>query len=790
MEYYSDEELNGIITGLLTGDINSYPDNIKAMFVELADITDKEQQQEKAKEMQKVILSKVPKEKLIDFLSKTEIEWWKYVDKEIQGEKLTELIQFYREKTEGARVQVLDGGSINEDVLETIVRIWEYTDESVQLENLELFDELVAEMNELNLVNLWIGTGAKVQLERKDIFIPLVVEQLGNNISEKKYDAMCIGMVWNGTTHELQSLFLKDVFERLKEFPEVREELWRNTLPNVQMENIDIIYSIEEDINEYIDYIRNLGKEEIKEIEESKTKDIRANIDLLVNIYSISDKSIQNTEMSKIIEQLKTTSNMEIPGLTDYIKNKIDWFWRNTNSEVQTEFAFDEIIDILGVYEDHEWNGKDKLISSEIWKYTNKDIQKHKMHQMIQRYKENPEWIKEIFKNTNTEIKIPQNELTDIFRIIYPDQTDEYIASIVTNYLQLEDINNEIRATINFEILNPKVIEDFGIDLIARMSNYEDIQKIFLENIYDEENIEIIKRLWLRTNDIKSLNVLLNNMTNYKGILSGLNIENLQQENFDSIIDFLLSADGKDKGDDSFLLTDDPFDDLWGIRNDLDDEKAEDYGITDGDNPFGIKTVEQLKNFNSIRRDICNQILEGKIENLPVRILALTEDDRKRLAILELAYGIDLNGARNLIKRFDFNAENIELTEEQKNIQERLSVIRTILETDDIDHFKYLTENNMENKESYVEFQNSLIEMMEEIYNGTTYKSQEHREDMLPSEQYIDENGQAHKIDVFEIKEDFRLFARSEGAYNHDYIEPENFYDAINTPNTTYHRKL
>ena len=196
MEYYSDEELNGIITGFLTGDINSYPDNIKAMFVELADITDKEQQQEKAEEIQKVILSKVTKEKLIDFLSKTEIEWWKYVDKEIQGEKLTELIQFYREKTEGARVQVLGGESRNEDVLQTIVRIWKYTDESVQLENLELFDELVAKMNELNLVNLWIGTGAKVQLEKKDIFIPLVVEQLGNNISEK--NMMQCTLEWYG----------------------------------------------------------------------------------------------------------------------------------------------------------------------------------------------------------------------------------------------------------------------------------------------------------------------------------------------------------------------------------------------------------------------------------------------------------------------------------------------------------------------------------------------------------------------------------------------------------------
>ena len=264
---------------------------------------------------------------------------------------------------------------------------------------------------------------------------------------------MYIGMVWNGTTHELQSLFLKDVFERLKEFPKVREELWENTLPNIQMENIDIIYSIEEDINEYIDYIRNLGKEEIKEIEESKTKDIRANIDLLVSIYSKSDKSIQQTEMSKIIEQLKTISNMEIPELTDYINNKIDWFWRNTNSGVQTEIAFDEIIDILGDYADNAWGEKDKLHSSEIWKYTNKNIQKQRLHQIIQRYKENPEWIKEIYKNTNTEIKIPQNELTDIFRIIHPDQTDEYIVSIVTNYMQLEDINNEIRATINFEIL-------------------------------------------------------------------------------------------------------------------------------------------------------------------------------------------------------------------------------------------------------------------------------------------------------------------------------------------------
>lgn len=47
-------------------------------------------------------------------------------------------------------------------------------------------------------------------------------------------------------------------------------------------------------------------------------------------------------------------------------------------------------------------------------------------------------------------------------------------------------------------------------------------------------------------------------------------------------------------------------------------------------------------------------------------------------------------------------------------------------------------------------------------------------------------NGQEHKIEIYDVNSEFNMFVRSEGAYT-SWKEPEDFLEALNIPNTSYH---
>ena len=750
MEFYSERELKGIINTFSNGDITTdFPEDLTVMINEISKITNQLEVEMRMKEFYTYMISRVSNEDLISFINATGDNYWQYVDKSVQKELLMDYIDSHR------------------DNLQYLVHIWIYTNGDVQLDNIEFFDSLIEQTKGIDLAQVWVNADPRIQLARKDIFIPSIIDKLISFTNEERLGEISgnyrIELAWGETTPELQEKLFNDLFEHLKENSNDIISMWKGTKTEIQIKHSDaMIGALKQKVDDYIEYEKK-KKEKIDEedtwgnyyeIDTDQLRNIKEDINIMIHIFSNSSEEIQGKEIKDIIRQLKNlnewiSSNdyVNICEIRTYFVN----LWRNANPNIQTKDDFDSIISILG---DEARGFPERLLVSEAWEKTSVDIKRIKLNELLDRFQNNPNGIRDIFKYTDLSIEIPKEKLSEILHLVFSDKSDEYMELLLKNYQQLENINSTLRRTINLDIITPEIVNEFGIDIIARMSNYEDIQRKFLENIKDKENIEIIRSLWTKTNDISSLNNLLENMSDYSNLLNELNLTSMNEEDIENIIDFLLQ------------------------------NKEE---IASSDNLFGIKTVEQLKNFNTIRSDICNQILEGKTENLPDRILTLSEDERKKLAILELTYGIDLAGAKKLVEKFDFQIDDSNLSQKQQQIKKRLDNIRSVLESDDVEQFMYLTKNGTDELKSYVEFQTDLIDMMEEVYNESLYKPQEHQENILPSEQYIDEAGETHEIQMYEIREDFQLFARSEGAYNPEYQEPDNFYDAINRPSSEYH---
>lgn len=806
MEYYTKRELQGIINTFSSGDITTdCPVDVAKMTMDVMKITDQLEREEAEKKLYTHIMSKVSKDDLIDFLSREETYYlWEYVDKSVQSEIIMDYIKTYN------------------DNVNMIVAIWELTNGDVQLENIELFDSLIRQAQGFDLAELWGKSDPRIQLERRDIFLPLIIDKLiedgiqressqqsaidrGMEIQDEeleyelKSDARgTLSVAWEGTTKELQELLFEDLLEKVKKYNNGIISIWNSTNPDIQNKHSEIIEIIEEKIDEYIKYEQRIKREkadrepgwsfgrddispfndDLDDLEyvdrEEKRESAEKNIILLLEIYAGANEEIKKKELSSIISKLKCIYELNNGGILDknFVSAKLLYIWKNTEPNIQTKQDFDDIIKILEnksvirslPTDDGVIN---RMYTDIIWENTSKEIQEQRLNELLEKYKDNPDVIRGIFKYTDLSIEISNEKLIEILHMVYSDKTDEYIEMLANNYLQLENINSELRRTLNLDLITPEIINEFGIEIVARMSNYEGIQSKFIENINDKENIEIIKKMWQKTNDISCLNTILENMSKYSNLLEKLDIENMNEEDIENIIDFLLQNEEERPRSNR---------EAWGdeVRSNL----------------FGIKTAEQLKNFNSIKTDICNKILEGNTEDLPELIIELSEGERKKLAILELTYGIDLESAKKLVERFDFKLDDSRLSKEQQQIKRNLDNIRSILESDNIEQFIPLIENSTGELRSYVEFQTGLIDLMEEVYSETLYIPQEHLDSILPNEQYTDEDGQIHDIEIYEVRDSFKMFARSEGAYNPNYQEPDNYYDDINRPNATYHRKL
>lgn len=386
----------------------------------------------------------------------------------------------------------------------------------------------------------------------------------------------------------------------------------------------------------------------------------------------------------------------------------------------------------------------DKLIAqgediSQVWQSTNKQIQEDIVERILNKY-DDKEISMQIFRGLNIQLskenfeifleknKVPSNDIENTYEM----------------YQNIFKMNKNINNTINLNIFDSKILNNLSLEKMARITNYPEIQKgiVSLSKI---EGFNVIIKSINDKNWVMELDNVLKNIPNFQELLG-----NLQKEQIDEKLAHMLVQ-------------------VFSQR----------------ENYFNISNVSEIEEYFEIRKDICQRILNSEeIENLNPTLANYKEEDKKRFAMLEMMYGIDIEDAQNIIEKYGKDIDKIDTKRYGKNVVALIGIKR-ILECKNIEELynsnKAIIDNELEEIDysNVADLESKCIDMYAQMYNETLYQLQE--SDKVDSVQY----GET-KIDVYEINHDFNMFVRAEGACN-GYEEPENFAEKLATPNTKYH---
>ena len=335
--------------------------------------------------------------------------------------------------------------------------------------------------------------------------------------------------------------------------------------------------------------------------------------------------------------------------------------------------------------------------------------------------------------------------------LINKELFSEKTLSTLNNLLQK---NSTLYSTINFDILfYADMLNTCREEQLLRITHYPEVQDYILRN----NNPLVFKSLeYLMQKDenwIISFNRIMENENQYTDLIN--NLRSIDNEKI------------KPEFIENFLCV-----------------------ISDSENYFDIQNYEDVANYTSKKNDICLNILQGNLEDIPPKILYKfqeSEGDLYKFALLEYKFGIDLQEAKHLISRYGTDSDKLPTNKTSDYIR----LLKTIIEHDNIqDVIHFAVENDLL-EQPWQTFPNArnaegkILNMFAELYNETLYSPK--TEDKLNTQEtYKDIHDKEYSIDIYEIKGDFNLNARVEGAYS-SFIEPDNFKKYYENPNIDNH---
>lgn len=444
----------------------------------------------------------------------------------------------------------------------------------------------------------------------------------------------------------------------------------------------------------------------------------------LVTLFNSSDKNViqnHNNELTKLISK----------NPKDILMIKQIWKFLSVENQKEYEQILRNTIDNLIV--------QGKNIST-IWEYTNKQTQTKMVKELLNKYEDKHISI-QILRGLNI-------ELSQEYFQMFLEKNEVQIGNIKQKYEIYQNIfkiNKDINTTIDLNMFDDRILKSFSLEKLARLTTYPEIQKkiVSLSNI--DGFCDIIKSI-NDENWVMELDSILKNANNFPELLENISKQPINQQSAQAIAEV----------------------------------------FSQRENYFNISNISEAKDYFKIRRDICRNILnDEENENLNTILKSYPiVEERKRFAILEMMYGIDIENARNLIEKYGKDIEKIDTKKFGKTIL-ALRGIKSILECDNISEIynrnKYRMDNELEEIEysNIVNLETKCINMYAQTYKETLYHPQE--TDKIDVVKY-----EKKEINVYEINQDFNMFVRAEGACN-GYEEPENFAEKLATPNTKYH---
>ena len=577
---------------------------------------------------------------------------------------------------------------------------------------------------------------------------------------------------------------VSDLLESLKENPEELSCMWQSVREilgdKVQINNYEICKILIEHVYDNLEFAEDVLNGTNEKVKDDNIIDIikiikNDKFGLVNKVWHERDKEVQENKVAEVIKIVKDKPNL------------VYTVWIGTDKEAQKAAVEknDKLLeDVIEAVKDNA-----NLVRG-VWIGTDKKLQEEKIEKVIEIAKEEPSAVATIWSNTDKEVQklaLKKNEKLFEYIIEIAKEDKLLIQYIVMNteseiilnnfniilekFIEKKEIqklyeekikmlyekNNKIFATLNLEFLDKAIEEGYTDEQMLRITNYPEVQEFILQ--YKDNKIMNNAIKYMLENDsnwILSIERIKNNNQNYNDLLKKISI-NIKEEDID------------DKFIQNVLLV-----------------------ISNRENYFNIQTVEDVKNYNNIKNNICENILNGKIENMPESLKKYPKEQQYKFALLEYKFGIDLEEAKFLINRYGTDAEKILEKMPHKLEAKYLYALKEIVESDNIEEIiEELRKNNALEKPwlgfpSARNAEGQIINMFAELYNETLYQPKEEDKNNQ-QETYIDKEGNENKIDVYNINGDFDMNIRVEGAYNHYWTEPENFVDYYNYPDITTH---
>lgn len=444
----------------------------------------------------------------------------------------------------------------------------------------------------------------------------------------------------------------------------------------------------------------------------------------LFMLFSKTDNNVLKKHNHELIELLNQNKDNEL-----IVEN----IWKVLDIEQQNN-EIDLVKDVM-----NELLVQNRDISR-IWKSTKGEVQQKMVDELLQKHKELGK-SDDILRGLNIPLS-PKN-----FQIFLEQSgvSTDNIDCIYELYLSIFKINNDINETIDFNMFSSEILDMFNLEKMARITTYPELQRKIIE-LNKVKGFDSVIKTINDENWLMELDEILKNVENYPELLKNMPNEEIDEKSAEMLVQV----------------------------------------FSQKKNYFNISTIADANNYYEIRKEMCQRILNGDENEISRLILPdSSPEDRKRFAILEMMYGIDIDEARNIVEKYGKDAEKIIDSKEYSREALILTGIKRILECENISE-KYeenreIINSQLENIEykNLAQLEADCINMYSQMYKEVLYHPK--KDDKIGEEEY---NGQ--KIDVYEITEDFNMFVRADGACN-GYEEPEDFSEKISNINTKYH---
>ena len=310
------------------------------------------------------------------------------------------------------------------------------------------------------------------------------------------------------------------------------------------------------------------------------------------------------------------------------------------------------------------------------------------------------------------------------FSELYGIDKTEYERKIRNLY----EKNDELFKTLNFNILK---IEGLNLNLLSRFTLYPKIQEriIELDNIILPYFVKIANTLNTKDSDLSAvIEKILNNINNYRNLLTEISLEDLDLEKIKNLI---------------FIL-----------------EKKE--------NIFNINNIDDLTNigFQKKKYEYFNKISDS-LEDM--------DDLDLKDIIFEKLYGIDYDTALFIYERYCHDLKRLAKTTIDSKVLNIITTISKIMKLESIEELRKIYQD-IEIRDLEFNFGLTLESLIRKefakMYKNTLYQIKDEDKSKNPILQNITYKGK--KIQFYEVNDKFNMQVHGLGSYG-DWERPSNF---------------